>query len=216
MLRTYLLFGSISVLALMASAPQADAQEDRWHIRFNGVLVEPDAQFSLDDNNIGADGSVGLGLAVERRFSRRLGLELGALFAEPDVNLDAAVGEGQISASNRIDFTSIHLGLNIHLTPDKPFDLYLGPVLAHVDYSDVRLPGQIGGQAVAVEVSSSDNFTVGAQIGADIAFGASPWSLNLIARYLDSSLDAVAGEGGVVNQLEFDPLIAGVGFGFKF
>ena len=217
MLRTSLLCCLTSTLALLAPGASANAQDDVWRLRFAGVMVEPDAHFTgLDDGVIGADGAVGFGLSLERRSSRRFGFELGALFAEPSVNLDAAVGEGQLSASNRTDFTSISLGLNVHLTPDKVVDFYVGPYLAYVDYSSVRLPGQVSGQAVVVDVSSSDSFTVGAQIGADVAFGDSPWSLNLTARYLDSSLDVVAGEGGAVQQLDFDPLIVGVGFGFRF
>ena len=159
----------------------------------------------------------GLAAALERRLNRRLGLELGALFADPDVNFDASRGGGfQVGANEGVALRAITLGLNVHLTPDKAVDLYAGPLLAHTSYGDLRFLVGAAGDPVDIAVSSSDNFTVGAQIGADIPLGNNRWSLNLLARYLDSSLDVAAGEQRTVRQLDYDPLIFGVGIGFRF
>ena len=54
------------------------------------------------------------------------------------------------------------------------------------------------------------------EVGADVALRAGPWSLNLVGRFLDSSLDLTTGEERAVRQLDFDSLNRGVGFGYRF
>ncbi len=219
MLRIKPLCGLMLTLALTAPATTAHAQDDKWHLRFGGVWLDSDAVFSevdSDGNRIEAsfDGALGIGLGLERLFSRRFGLELGAIFAEPDI--DAGLGGSVFNASNGVNLTSITLGFNFHLTPDKAVDLYLGPLLAYMTYDDHRFVAQVGDATLSADLSSSDNFTAGAQIGADIRFGDGPWSLNLTARYIDSSLDLITGDDRVTRELDFDPLILGVGVGYRF
>lgn len=221
MFRVNLLPCLLLTLALTALSAPAGAQEDKWHLRFGGVWVEPDADLTRVNSDgtivaVRADDAIGLGVALERQFNRRLGLELGALFAEPDIIVGSFDGGPTLDATEGITFRAITLGLNFHLTPDKPVDLYAGPFLAHVTYGNLRFLAQDTSGSLFVGVSSSDDFTVGAQVGADVAFGDSAWSLNLVGRYLDSSLDVATGAVFAVNQLEVDSLIFGVGVGFRF
>ena len=212
------------IVTFAATAATAYAQDDdRWHLRFGGVWVDRDARLSAAGGEgsgveVGTDGAIGFALALERRLTRRLGLELGALIADPDVELDTSrgVGASRLGIGEGVDLRSITLGLNVHLTPDQAVDLYAGPLLAHVDYGNLRFAGQAGEETFDIGVSGSDSFTIGAQIGADIPLGGSRWSVNLLARYLDSSLDVVSGEEREVRQLNYDPLILGAGVGLRF
>ncbi len=210
------------MLTLALIAPAAVAQDDPWQLRLGGIWIDPDTRLTTLDSDgnrseVGSDGGIGLSLALERRFGRRLGVEVGALSADPDVDFSADLAGGsRVAVSESLGLTAITLGLNVHLTPDKAVDVYLGPFLAHVDYGDLRFVAQDSGGTVDVGVSSSDSFTVGAQIGADVPFGDGPWSLNLVGRFLDSSLDLTTGEERAVRQLDFDSLILGVGFGYRF
>ncbi len=209
------------LLAMALMVPPANAQDDRWQLRIGGVWVDPDVNFSDVDSDgdrvqAGADSEIGFGLALERRYSPRLGLELGVLHAAPDVTLDVALGIGpRFSVSDSVGFTAVTAGLNIHLTPDKAVDLYAGPLLAYALFDDVGFQVQVAGQTLAEDFSTDDDFAFGAQIGADIPFGDSPWSLNLAARYLDVGLE-VTGDGGEKVDLGFDPLILSAGFGYRF
>ncbi len=212
----------VLTLALAAMAAPTHAQDDKWHLRFGGIWVEPDADFAGVDSSgnsvaVGAEDAIGLGLAFERRLNRRLGIELAGLLAEPDIIVGSGFDGGPVlDATEGVSLRAITLGLNVHLTPDKPVDLYAGPFLAHVTYGNLRFVAEDNSGRVDVGVSSSDNFTVGAQIGADVGFGDSPWSLNLVGRYLDSSLDVVTGEERRVRELGIDSLSFGVGVGFRF
>ncbi len=218
--RMRLLCPLMLTLTLLALPASAAAQEDGWQVRINGLWVDPDVSFTdLDSNGdrvqAGAEGDIGISLTFERRFSSRLGLEFGALYAKPDLTLDANLGGSQFTASSSVAFAAITAGLNIHLTPDKAVDLYLGPLVAQVLFGDVGLRAQIAGAALAQDFSANDDFAFGGQIGADIAFGDSPWSLNLAAKYLDTSLE-ITDEDGEKTDLGFEPLILGVGFGYRF
>ncbi len=210
------------ILALTAPLATAGADDDKWRLRFGGVWVEPDPDFAEVDESgnrveVGAGDAIGFGLAFERRFGRRLGVELGAMQAEPDILIGTGFSGGpHIDTTQGVDFRAITLALNVHLTPGKAVDLYAGPLLAHVEYGNLRLIFQDAAETVEVEVSSSDHFTFGAQLGADVPFGDSAWSLNLVGRYLDSSLDVATGEQRVVQQLDVGSLIVGVGVGFRF
>ena len=212
---------STLVLALALLAQPADAQDDRWQLRISGVWVDPDVDFSDVDSDgdrvrAGADGTIGLGLALERRFSPRLGFEVGALHAAPDVTLDADLAGGaRFNVSDSVGFTAVTAGLNIHFTPDKAVDVYAGPLLAFVSFGDVGFRVQVAGQTLAEDFSTGDEFAFGAQIGADIGLGDGPWSLNLAARYLDVGLE-VTDDGGETTDLGFDPLILSAGFGYRF
>ncbi len=207
-------------MALLAPTAAAGAQDEGWHFRFGGVWVDPDVNFTDVDSDgdrvaVGASGEIGFSLALERRFNRRLGVELGVLWAEPDLNLDVEVAGVPVRVSDVVGFTAITAGLNIHLTPDKPVDLYVAPLLVYTSYGDLRFVFQAGGQTLEASFRSDDDYAFGAQVGADVAFGESPWSLALAARYLDTSL-SVVDEDGVFTELNFDPLILSVGFGYRF
>ena len=219
MYRTAFILFPLLTLALMA-AP-ADAQDDRWQLRVGAVWVDPDVDFRIvnDENDrfrAGADSAVGLGVALERRLSPRVGFELGALAAEPDLTLDADLTDGlHFRVSDGVRMTALTAGLNVHLTPDKPVDLYAGPLLGYVRFGDAGFRVQVGGQTQAEDFRSGEDFAFGAQIGADIAFGNSPWSINLAAKYLDASLEVTDDEGDRTD-LGFDPLILSAGFGYRF
>ena len=219
MFRNSLFCTSLLTVALMAQPTVA--QEDGWQLRFGGVWIDPDVSFSDVDSdgdrvNAGADSEIGFGLALERRFSPRLGLELGALYAAPDLTLDANLANGaRFNVVDSVSFTAITAGLNIHLTPDKAVDLYVGPLLGYALFGDVGFRVQAAGQTLTSDFSSADDFALGAQIGADIPFGDGPWSLNLAARYLDASLE-VTDDEGEKTDLGFDPLVLSVGFGYRF
>lgn len=219
MFRGTLFCTSLLVLALMPH--RVDAEEDRWQLRIGGVWVDSDVNFSETDSDggrvqAGADSEIGFGVAIERRLSSRLGLEVGALYAAPDLSLDADLANGlSFNVSDSVSFTAITAGLNIHLTPDKAIDVYVGPLLGYALFGDVGFQVQTGDQTLASDFSSENEFALGAQIGADISFGDGPWSLNLAAKYLDASLK-VTDDEGEETDLGFDPLILRVGFGFRF
>lgn len=207
---------SLLLLMLLFLAVVPAGAEEGWLLRFGGAWVQPNFDLDDDDGGLQVDDedSLGLQLSLERKFSRRLGVELGVTRAESEFGFEAEILSAlNFRSDTEVDFTSLTAGLNVHLTPDGPVDLYLGPLVAYTDFGDVDFINALGDQVQSGTVEGADSFAFGAQLGADIRFGESPWSLNLAARYIDTDLEIEDNEG---SDLQFDPLIVNFGFGYRF
>lgn len=211
--------GLALALGIIAALPTAaTAQEDRWQLRFGAAWVQPDVVAeNVDDVLDAVNGdTVGVHLALERRFGRRFGVELGASRANTDFRFESRLlNEVTFRSTAELDFTAYTAGLNVHLTPDRVVDLYLGPMLVYSDYGDADITVSSFNREIQGRLSSSDDFAFGVQLGADIGFGDGPWSLNVAAQYIDTRLDLTNPDTSV-SQLKFDPLLVNVGFGFRF
>ena len=102
-----------------------------------------------------------------------------------------------------VGFDAISLGLNYHLTPDRLVDVFVGPFVSNVSYSDSAFN--------AGEAGFGSEVGVGAKIGADWYFGwQSPWALSTSIHYLPMT----AGDDG--NEFDIDPLVGAIGLAFRF
>ena len=109
--------------AFLALPSNASADE-AWQLKVRGVWVDPTTDFldiDLDGDRVAtrSNGDIGFGLALERRFNPRIGVEIGAVTAKPDLSLDATLAGFRFDASDRVDFTALTVGLNVHLTPSR-------------------------------------------------------------------------------------------------
>lgn len=148
------------------------------------------------------DGT-GFGLGLERLINDRFGVELDAVFIDLDGDRVVDHGEDWTMSSPGVGFDAISLGLNVHLTPAKKYDIFVGPFISNVSYS--------AGAFNATEEGFGSETGIGAKLGADFYFGwESPWALATSIRYLAAS----AGDDG--NEFDVDPLVATVGLGFRF
>ena len=204
----------IAVIALAAVAwPSiADAQDDSWRIGLELAWVDPSGNFSATENGTTAyasyDTGFGAGLRGEYQFGRRLGVELSALGAG-SVQLSAGSAGSSVEVST---VAPVMLGFNVHLTPDRPVDLYVGSMLALVRYSDVVFRAGFG--SVSTTVSVEDDFAWGVIAGLEIPMGSRGWQVQANLRFLDTD---IRDSGGPISiNSEFDPLIFSIGIGYRF
>ncbi|MEM8995529.1 MAG: outer membrane beta-barrel protein [Acidobacteriota bacterium] len=210
------LFGLASAMAaLLYAAAPAVAEDDPWRLRANVNA----AWVGIDEEDLQTGGELGLSVSAERRFSPLLGLEFGALYGESSSSFSSDVlGTVFFRRDSEVDFTALTAALNFHLTPGRSVDFYLGPVVALIDFGDTVITEVRSGSGVPTQIANtlsdgSEELALGAQVGADIAFGAGPWSLNVSAKYFDTSYELEAFEGF---EVDFEPLIVGVGFSYRF
>jgi outer membrane protein W len=202
----------------VAATVNRPARGGAWVFRFYGagadtagdaLMVGPNRQ---DPNNpqspfvttkrMLGDGE-GFGLGIERLFNRRYGVELDALFLELDGSRIVDIGTDWTMSNPGVDMDAISLGLNVHLTPEKKVDVFIGPFLSNVSYGDSGFN--------ATESSFGDELGLGAKLGADWYFGwQSKWALATSIRYLPLT----AGDKG--NQFDVDPLVGTIGLGYRF
>jgi len=120
--------------------------ENHWRLRFNLSFVNPvgeSVSTSMGHGGISFDMDAGAGAALqaEYRISPRLGIEFGVLGAA-GFDISNWVFDGNVHSDIGLTgFAPISLGLNIHMTPQKAYDLYAGPQIALINYE----PGVPGG-----------------------------------------------------------------------
>jgi len=207
------------------------AGDGNWQLRFGGAFLSTHGGVSVDvgpgagvATSIGTGAGVGFG--AERRLSPRLGLELGLIATGPEISVKVGGSAGgSVVQTEILTFVPVTVGLNIHLTKDSPVDVYVGPMLAFVQYSGVQLdtgewpwvdlgdiwPTVHTEQSASTFVGNSSEVTWGLNAGADIRIASSRWSVTVGFKYLETSLEMQDGGRYPVN-----PSIFCLGAGFRF
>lgn len=191
--------------------------ENHWRLRFNLAWVNPTGSSistSFGDNSIGFDlgAGAGAGFQAEYRASPRFGIELGILGAA-EFDISNRISRGQFRHDVGISgFAPLSLGFNFHLTPEKSFDLYAGPLFALVNYGSEQAWWDLGTRGNRISIESDRAWGLAA--GLDIPLGKRGWLFNTNLRYLDSSIEQSRGDY-FVND-EFNPVIFSIGIGYAF
>ncbi len=200
-----------AALVLTASAPGAAGE---IAVRLHGAYVSPSAAFRVGGENSDhvdatVDDGAGIVAGLEYRPHRRFGLEASAFHGSLDTTLSLAPESlGRHQATDRLTVLSWMLGANFHLTPERGFDLYLGPRLASnrygsltFDYPDI---------AFHSHYEIRDEQTLGGYLGVDVPRGS--WSFGAGLLYLP----ATARPKEVDAKLRLDLTAATVGVGYRF
>jgi len=208
---------AFAVIVSICLPVAAENQEPGWNLRLRGMLVDGEESFSIDDPSAdtvlaGGNGSLGLGIAVEYRISKRFGVELGAAYAKiPDFDWDDNTG-GTTKIGEGPTFVPLTASFNIHLTPNSRFDLYVAPTVAYVSYGDFNL--DLDGQST--QFDAEGGFAWGGTIGCDYRLGNGTWSLNAAVTYLSSDMDVTERGTDDTVTVSFDPLMVQLGVSFSF
>jgi hypothetical protein len=225
--------GAVVVMALFCVATPALAdQGPGWTARFFGQWVSPALDFELVEDfgelgretvRLDANPRPGLGLGLEYRFSRMLGVELSADWSEPQVRLrfvDEWLGETDtFTFTGDLSMLRVGLAVPIHLTPNSRLDLWLAPSVSWVSFGKLDFGFGEG-------ISTRDEAALGGILGLDYPLS-DRWALHLGATYhdlrlrlrLDDDLDDFDDpDDGEVFPLShrFDPLTARFGVSLRF
>ncbi len=211
------LFVFVLVVMMMAQPAQAAGDEPVWKLRVDLSWVDPSGDFvttNVGGGTIGTsfDTGFGGGLRGEYQFSRRLGVDLGVLSAG-SVDITSGISAGTFASGLEVSsFTPLTVGLNVHLTPDRPLDFYVGPLMALVSYSDVEIRTTIGTAGTSESVDNDVGW--GAIAGLDVPLGERGWLIQANLRFIQTDMKDSGGMISINNQ--FDPVIVSVGFGYRF
>lgn len=204
---------------ILVALPTAGSAGDRaWLLRVAGVSVDSDAHAvevlgTSEGLSITTSSGIGFGLDLEYRASRRLGVDFGVLSAAPSIGTSVDISWKSFSASAGVTMTPLTAGLNVHLTPDSRFDVYLGPLLAYVIYDGFTLTA---GPGLSESFRSENDLGFGANLGVDVGIdNKGRWTLNAAIKYIDTTLEAKPSDGDA-GRTDFDPTIVCVGVGYRF
>lgn len=209
---------TIAMMFLTLAADARAGDEEGWRLRVDFGFFDPGGDgITIDTGTATArsdlDGGGGFGVRGEYQLSRRLGVEIG-FFSGASVDVDVEIAGGTSSTAVEVSgFTMLAPGLDVHLTPEAKVDLYIGPQLAWVNYSDIEvgvLPGLVG-----TDVSVDSDLGFGAVLGLDVPLGERRrWAFQTNLRYLATSIEGDAATTRL--DADFDPTIFSLGFAYRF
>ena len=198
---------TLTLLAAALAAPSLRAEEGPWMVRLRAVQIQP-ANKSDAFSTVGADAihvsnktipDLDFSYFFTKNFSAELVLTVPQ---EHDVTLNGA----KIGTFKHLPPT---LTAQWRFLPGSTFNPYVGAGLNLTLISDVKLAGG------ALDL---DKTSVGlaAQVGADIKIAPS-WYLNVDVKYVQIKSDVKdAATGAKVTTVKVDPMLYGVGVGYRF
>jgi outer membrane protein len=195
------------VLAILGiSGGHAMAADSPWLVRARAVNIDP-ANESAPVGGTGASDRITVSkktipeVDISYFFSPNLSAELVLTYPQKhDVYLDG----GKIGTFKHLPPV---LSAQYHFLPDAQFNPYLGAGVNYTRISKVDLLGGKGGL---------DNSSVGLslQAGFDVKIDKS-WSFNVDVKKVRIRSD-VTSSGAKISDVKIDPLLVGVGLGYRF
>ena len=196
---------AVAVLGLMANEAMAQ-QQSPWLVRARVVNIAPDNAVDSNVAGTGKDLTVSSKtipeVDISYFFSPNIAAELILTYPQKH---DVALGGGNIGSFKHLPPTLL---AQYHFLPAGTLDPYLGVGLNYTRISSVNLQAVNG-------TLENHSFGVALQAGLDYKIDQN-WSLNLDVKKIRirSDLTVLGGVNG--GTVKVDPLLVGVGVGYRF
>lgn len=195
----------MALAALGFVAGQAVAQESPWLVRGRIVNISP-ADKSDPVGGVGASDRITVSskvipeVDISYFITPNIAAELVLTYPQKhDVRLDGA----KIGTFKHLPPT---LTLQYHFSPASQISPYVGAGINYTNISSVDLPGGLG----------LDHSSTGLALQAGVDFKLDKkWSINLDVKKVQIRSDVKAG-GSAVSRVKIDPVLFGVGVGYRF
>ena len=192
---------AVAVLGLMANEAMAQ-QQSPWLLRARVVHIAP-------DNPLNKVGAADLTVSsktipevdISYFFSPNIAAELILTYPQKH---DVELGGSNIGSFKHLPPTLL---AQYHFLPAGTIDPYLGAGLNYTRISSVHL----GGDTLSLE---NHSFGLALQAGIDYRIDKN-WSLNLDVKKVRIRSDLTAGSANL-GTVKVDPLLVGVGVGYRF
>lgn len=200
-----MLAGAIA-LPQFASAQQAGD----LLVRARGILVAPDVSstVSVIGGDVDADNSVVPEVDFSYFFTDNIAAELILATTRHDMSDDnSAIGDVDLGEVWLLPPT---LTLQYHFKNDSSFTPYVGAGLNYTIFYGEDAPG---GTVVAIDYENGIGYAL--QAGLDYGVGGN-WVLNADLKKVFLNTDVKINGGAINADVDLDPWIFGVGFGYRF
>lgn len=207
-------------VVFIASSAAASAEQGDVLVRLRGIVVAPTENASAVEPGF-PTGSVSVENAVvpELDFTYFLTDNIGAelILATSPHDL---VGEGSLAALGEIgDVMALPptLTLQYHFNPNGKIRPYAGVGVNYTIFYDEDPSNSLVGAVGPTTIDVEDTVGVAFQAGVDFALS-ERWVLNADVKYIQIDTTATLNSGGAINRVDvdLDPIVAGVGVGYRF
>lgn len=203
---------TVTALSLLAfAAPSAVAADDNWMMRGRVINIAPsaDADGGFEGSGLDVDSQFTFEVDFTRFFGKHLGLEVSLATASHDVTVSET--EVNAPAASDVSLGSVDLlppsfMLQWHFLPDGKIKPYLGAGLNYTTFYNVT--------GFLQDLDFDDSISYAAQAGLDWKVGEEAY-FNFDVKYIAMETD-VSFDGEKIGTVTIDPLVIGVGLGFKF
>ncbi len=206
---------STALVAAFPAAAQQAEREGNWLVRVRAVSVDtangstPIGALGVPANAIHVEDKIIPELDISYFFTKNIAAEL--ILTVPQKH-DVKVTN---SAVGRIDAGSFHLlpptlTAQWHFNPEGTFRPYVGVGVTYSDYSAVKLSA--AGNNLKLD---NDYFGPAVQAGFDIKLGKQLF-LNFDIKKAHVRSDLKLDDGTKLSRVKVDPLLVGVGIGWRF
>lgn len=198
--------------ALTVGQSQAQADQGDWLVRIRALDIQPRNQsdpipaLGVPANAITLNDKWAPEIDLNYFLLKNIALELILTYPQRhDVSLNSA----KIGTAKHLPPT---LTLQYHVTPDGKFRPYLGAGINYTYFSDVNLSVPGVGQ---LDMDRS-SWGGALQVGFDMEVGKNKFiNFDVKKIYIGSDVK-LAAAGATISHVRLDPVVLGVGFGWKF
>ncbi len=211
---------TLAAALCFSTAQSALAEQGDWLVRLRGIVVAPTENSSavlpgFPGGSVTVDNAIVPELDFTYFLTNNIGAELILATSPHDISgAGTLAGLGEIADVMALPPT---LTLQYHFTPGAKISPYVGIGVNYtIFYSEdasTSLVGALGPTAVNLD----DTVGVAFQAGVDFALN-DRWFLNADVKYIQIDTTAVLNSGGTINSVDvdLDPIVAGIGVGFRF
>ena len=210
---------TVAAGALLASF-SAGAEDGNWMARVRAVHVgwaqesSPVVPLGVPANGIHLENKTIPEVDISYFFTKNLAAEL--ILTYPQKHNVSVVGVGVVGSLKELPPT---LTLQYHFMPDAQFRPYVGAGFNYTTFSGVNLAplDTVSQTAAPGGTNSVSSSSVGGalQAGFDVKVGANSY-INLDVKKVYIQTDLTNSVAGKLSTIKGDPLLVGVGYGFKF
>ncbi|MCA1860390.1 outer membrane beta-barrel protein [Janthinobacterium sp. HSC-3S05] len=196
---------AIVLAAIGAFAGNAMAQESPWLVRARAVHIDP-ANKSAPVGGVGASDLIHVSsktipeIDISYFFTPNIAAELILTYPQKH---DVTLSGTKIGTFKHLPPT---LSLQYHFMPEKQFSPYVGAGVNYTNISDVKIPG------LRLE---HDSWGFALQAGVDYKLDKN-WSLNFDIKKVQIRSDVLTAAGAKISEVKVDPVLIGVGVGYRF
>ncbi len=188
-----------ALLAACATQIASAAGESPWLVRARAIYLAPD-NHDTTPLNLNVNGKFLPEVDISYFITKNIATELILTYPQKH---DIKAGSTKIGSLKQLPPT---LTLQYHFTPESSFRPYVGAGLNYTRISSVSLP-----DGFSIDKNS---FGYALQAGFDVAL-TKQTSLNFDVKKVKIATDVKA-NGNKVGTLHVDPLLFGIGFGYRF
>lgn len=210
----------IGALACAAAVQPAAAKEGDFLVRTRAIVVAPtESSGPVTPGFPGSEVGVSDSVMPEVDFTYMLTDNIGAELIVATTKHDAQ-GRGTLSGFDELASTWVlppTLTLQYHFAPGAKVRPYVGAGVNYTIFYSTKASDALEKAIGSTTVKMDDSFGYAVQAGIDIDLSEKMF-LNLDVKYIDIDTAARLRTGAVTNtaRISIDPIVAGVGVGFRF